>query len=225
MPNYSIEKEEAVSIKAQSERWRRLETFDGDAEISLIGIRDKIQKAYNDRKKNWPKSILDAYKKSDSAEVESKPMLRFSAAPCYIDPTGTGDKYSWNGYGAWVSYSVGKVSDKDKGMFDEKDSSQLIFHVRVRQGERFTSETGSGKRNTSLLGARYRIGGPDVKFSLEIAEAQTQQTGKGTKKDHIVGVVFEPRIAPGIWSSISLAKDTRNGSSVGLKTSFRYGFN
>lgn len=151
--------------------------------------------------------------------------LVIGAAPSWISPTGTTDKFRWNGGGVWASLAYGF-----EGVSGLERNSQLIFHARFRSNEQVPDPANAGNfltQNSSFFGTRLRLGNPDTNVSFEGVYIRLKRPGELRDNSYRYLLGLERRVAQNIWFQLSLGSDA--GRSDGnnkafVKGTFNWGF-
>jgi len=162
------------------------------------------------------RGIFDSFRK----EAERKPIWILAGAPSWISSTGNAENLKWNGFGVWSSFGFG---------LDKAAKHQLIFHARYRGEERIgdlTAADGYRIQNSLLLGARFRTGSDNFKYSFEAGYSGT--TPKGNKMDHWTqfALILEPRIFEDFWLHLAFTGQggRREGNDIGFRTALKWSF-
>lgn len=147
------------------------------------------------------------------------------AAPSWISPTGTTDKFRWNGGGFWTSLAYGF-----EGVKGLDQNSQLILHFRVRSREQVPDPATAGsflERNSRFFGARLRVGNENTHASFEGVYLSTKRPGLASDNSYRYSLGIERRVAQDIWFQLSLGGDSgrRDGNNQAfIKGTFNWGF-
>lgn len=183
---------------------------DDDSEPASAGEGGPKQAAYSEvsaarcrkesLKRNWNRSAMDV-----------------GFAPAWIDRSGSGNSFGWDGLGLWTSWSRG---------FDNaclKENSQIILHARYRgdeaepSGNRFVPYSDS---DTLSFGAKYRCGNPQRMVFLQGLRVETKPDGQTAGASYLFSVGTELAIGDNLWLEFELGtiNGRRNEDNAGFIT-------
>lgn len=151
--------------------------------------------------------------------------LVIGAAPSWISPTGTSDKFRWNGGGFWASLAYGF-----EGVTGLQRNSQLIFHARFRSNEQVPDPANPGNfftQKSSFFGTRLRLGNPDTNLSFEGVYIRLKRLGEPKDNSYRYSLGLERRVAQNIWFQLSVGKNsgrTDGDNKAFIKGTFNWGF-
>ena len=146
----------------------------------------------------------------------NKPQLALALAQSWIQPEDGEPGLRSNGYGIWASYGYGF-----------RDTNQLIFHVRHRQNEIVPDEDNEGvllSRDSTILGVRYRLGQPDVGFSLETLYTIEELQGRPKDQYMTLTLAAERKIGEDHWLVIAMGGQSgrKDGNQLNFGLSVKW---
>lgn len=155
-------------------------------------------------------------------------MIGVAAAS--VTDNGKVDNLQSDGVGIWTSYSrqfaFGRVNNKEPK--SDVRRGQLIVHGRYRTSEHVKPEGSDTTidQDSSLFGARLRIGAPEFGGSLEASYIHKEPEG-GKSDTHFRVLLGAERLLFGsTWLEIAIGRDVgrQDGDDVVIRSAFRWSF-
>ena len=193
--------------------------------MTTKGVKDPGFPAFFAEQKTRFKTVTDECDVKARERNWKSSGLVIGAAPSWISPTGTTDKFRWNGGGVWASLAYGF-----EGVGGLERNSQLIFHARFRSNEQVPDPDNPGNfltQKSTFFGTRLRLGNPDTNVSFEGVYIRLKRPGELRDNSYRYLVGLERRIAQNIWFQLSLGSDAGRRDSNNkafIKGTFNWGF-
>ena len=161
--------------------------YDADLDRRLRLRTTEIRERY--RKANWNNSAL-----------------ALGAAATWISKTGSVNALSKTGGAIWTSLAYGF-----EGVRGLEDTSQLIVHARYRTGDRVPDPQTEGEfltQDSTLAGARLRIGAVDTNASFEAVYLRAEPTGRPVDSFARLAGDFEHRLFENVWLQLAVGGES-----------------
>lgn len=145
-----------------------------------------------------------ACREKDDKQYWNASAWELGAAPTWIQEEGTQGQTKWGGATFWTSYAYGF------GRFPTlKETSQLIVGFRYMLGNQTADSQHPGsfvKQDTALLGARLRLGKPNLHVSFDGSYLRNDPAGASTQDTYRFSFApeFKLPILDNLWFQVSV---------------------
>ncbi|HYH06319.1 MAG TPA: hypothetical protein VEK11_04580 [Thermoanaerobaculia bacterium] len=156
-------------------------------------------------------------------------MIGVAAASVTDD--GKVENLQSDGIGIWTSYSrqfsFGRTNASEPPKSDVR-RAQVIVHARYRTSEKVKPEGSdvSIDQDSSLFGARLRVGAPEFGGSVELSNIRNKPDGGKSETHMRVLIGAERRVFAGTWLQIAIGRDVgrKDGDDLVIRSAFRWSF-
>jgi hypothetical protein len=184
---------------------------------------EERDKKFNDEIKARLQREAQACREKDEKKYWNASAWELGAAPTWIQEKGTHDQTKWGGATFWTSFAYGFESFPML-----KETSQLILGFRYQLDNRTADLQNSGsfvKQDMMLLGARLRLGKPNLHVSFEGSYLRIDPQGSRTRDAYRFSLApeFKLPILDNLWFQVSVGGTGGRGSDdrlseIGLRT-------
>lgn len=173
---------------------------------------EERDKKFNDEIKARLQREAQACREKDEKQYWNASAWELGAAPAWIQEDGTQGKTKWGGATFWTSLAYGF-----ERFSTLRETSQLILGFRYGLGNRAPDLQNSGsfvKQDTALLGARLRLGKPNLHVSFEGSYLRIDPQGSGTQDAYRFSLApeFKLPILDNLWFQVSVGGTGGRGS-------------